>query len=120
MMGRSPRSMPSTDAWRRTASTSPSRVRSTTCRRRSSAAAVRIRSSVPSGRTMWRRSARARSIRSYSNISGVTRSDRVISMWRSRASVSMCSSNSPSAVAILRCDPAPITGLTALMVRAVS
>ena len=46
---------------------------STTFRRARISEALRMRSSVPSGRTMCCRSLRARSIRSYSNMIGVTR-----------------------------------------------
>lgn len=65
-------------------------------------AARRIRSSVPSGSTRCRRAARARSIRSYSNISGVTRVDAVSSSAAARAEVSTCDSNAPSAAATFR------------------
>ena len=61
---------------------------------------------------MWRRSARARSISSYSNISGVTRDDRRTSIASASASVSTCSSNRPRAVAIFREDPEEMIGWT--------
>ncbi len=55
---------------------------------------IRIRSSLPSGSTMWRRSARARSISACSNISGVVRVGRAWVIRSTRAEVSTPSSNS--------------------------
>ncbi len=57
---------------------------------------------MPSGSTMWRRSARARSISACSNISGVVRVGRAWVIRSTRAEVSTPSSNPATAVAILR------------------
>ena len=65
-------------------------------------AARRIRSSSPSGSTMWRRSAIASSRTWCSNISGVTTEVRATSSRSSSASPSTCSAKSVRAVAILR------------------
>ena len=65
-------------------------------------AARSTRSSVPSGSTMCRPAARARSSSVYSNISGVTASERATSIRSSRSSPSTWVSNSASALVILR------------------
>ena len=84
------RSTPSRDAAPRTASSGPSSVSSTTRRRSSVSAARRTRSSVPSGSTMCFFASRARSSSVYSNISGVTASERATSKRSSRSSPSTC------------------------------
>ena len=70
------RSRPSSIARDRTSNGSPRIVRRATPRLSSVAAALRMRSSSPSGSTMCLSAARARSTRSYSNMSGVTTSRR--------------------------------------------
>ncbi len=94
--------MPRWAALARTIIGSPSRVRSATLRRRRTSAARRIRSSSPSGRTMWRRSAIASSRTWCSNISGVTTEVRATSRPLISSSPSTCSAKSFNAVAILR------------------
>ena len=96
------RSTPSRDAAPRTASSGPSSVSSTTRRRSSVSAARSTRSSVPSGSTMCFLASRARSSSVYSNISGVTASERATSKRSSRSSPSTWSSNTASALVILR------------------
>ena len=96
------RSTPSIAARAWMARGSPRMVRSAIFRRSTMSAAWRTRSSSPSGSTMWRRSATARSSSWCSNISGVTASLRATSSRSSRASPSTYSSNSASAVATLR------------------
>jgi hypothetical protein len=69
---------------------------------------------------MWRRSALARSISCCSNISGVTRTERVTAIRSCSAVLSTWSSNTASAVAILRLLSAvsrPRTPPTAAAVR---
>ena len=75
MIDASSRSRPRAEARARTLFSSPSKVRSATPRRSRIAAASRIRSSWLSGSTIRCRSARARSISWYSNISGVRTSE---------------------------------------------
>ena len=82
----------------------PRIVRSATLRRSRVLAAWRIRSSSPSGSTMWRRSPTARSMSWCSNISGVTARVRATSSRSSSSSRSTRSSNSARAVATLRGD----------------
>ena len=94
--------MPRWAAFARTIIGSPSRVRSATLRRSRMSAARRIRSSSPSGSTMWRRSAIASSSTLCSNISGVTTEVRATSRPFISSSPSTCSAKSVRAVAILR------------------
>lgn len=94
--------MPRSAAFLRMTSTSPSSVRSHTSRRSSTSAARSTRSSVPSGSTTRRRSARACSMSSCSNIIGVTRPLRATEIRLSRSAVSTCRSNRPRAVSALR------------------
>ena len=68
----------------------------------SSSAALRTRSSVPSGSTMRRRSSRALSSRSKENISGVMASGCDSRTAAVSASTSTPALNSPSAAAIFR------------------
>ncbi len=77
-------------------------------RRSSTSAARSTRSSAPSGSTMCRRSARARSSRACSNIIGVTRSERLSSIRLVNSAVSTCSSNRPRAISAFRGLPGPI------------
>ena len=77
-------------------------------------AARSTRSSVPSGSTMWRAFARARSSSVYSNISGVTASERATSMRSSRSSPSTWVSNTASALVTLRGASRAITPSCAL------
>ena len=65
-------STPSCAARERISPSSPSRVSRAIPRESTWSAARRMRSSAPSGSTMWAPAARARSTRSCSNISGVT------------------------------------------------
>ena len=90
----------------------PSRVTSTTPRRIRISAPRSTRSSSPSGRTIRFRSPFARSISSYSNMIGVTRTGRSRAMRRSSSAVSTPESNAPSAVAILRSLSGRISGRT--------
>ena len=80
----------------------PSSITSTTPAWTSSSAARRMRSSVPSGRTMRRRSRRARSSRSNENISGVMASGCDSRMLEASSSTSTPALNSPRAAAIFR------------------
>ncbi len=95
-------STPRSAAFFRIACSSPSRVRSQTPRRSTTSAARSTRSSVPSGSTTRRRSERARSSSSCSNIIGVTRSERATDSRPRSSPVSTCRSNRPSAVSSLR------------------
>ena len=94
-------STPSSAALARTVFSVPRMVRSTTPRRRRVDAALRIRSSSPSGRTMCCFGERARSRSAYSNMSGVTTSvEATLKIWRS-ASQSTCFSKRALAVSTL-------------------
>ena len=95
-----------------TSSGLPSTVRSATPRSSSCSAAARIRSSLPSGSTMCRRSARARSNSTCSNISGVIRVGRETSSRSRSRSWSTLSSNCRIAVAIFRSLAGPIAPRT--------
>ena len=101
----------STPSWRalaRISPSSPSRVSRAMPRDSTWSAARRMRSSAPSGSTMWAPEARARSTRSCSNISGVTAPSAALTPSPSRASRSGSSAWSSSATAarILRADSA--------------
>ncbi|PQM44406.1 hypothetical protein C1Y40_05432 [Mycobacterium talmoniae] len=65
-----------------------------------------MRSSSPSGNTMWRRSARARSSSRYSNICGVTTVGAGPRICSTSAVVSMWRLSTSSAVSTLRSAPA--------------
>ncbi len=99
-----PMSMPSPMARERTSISSPRIVTSAMPRLRIVPAARSTRSSVPSGSTMRLPAVLARSMRPYSNMSGVTTSERLTSRSSSSRDVSTCCSNAASAVSIFRVD----------------
>ena len=96
-----------------TSSGFPRIVSSTTPRRSRISAAHSTRSSSPSGRTMCFWCALARSINSYSNMSGVTRAGGSRAIRRSTSAVSTAASKTPSAVAIFRWFSGRMNGCTA-------
>ena len=100
-------------------SNSPRRVMSTTFRLRSISLARRMRSSSPSGKTICCLALLARSMSSYSNITGVTRVERTNSMRPSSSEIFTWDSNNPRADAILRSFSGVSPALTELALMAV-
>ena len=99
-------STPNSEARARMRDSSPKSVMVATSRESSVAVALMIRSSSPSGRTMCFLLPRARSIKAYSNISGVTTSEVVIFIRERTSSVSTFCVNNWSAVSYFRCESA--------------
>ena len=113
-------SRPSSAARWRISLSSPRIVSLATCLRNRVLAALRMRSSVPSGSTMWRWFDLARSNRSYSNMSGVTTSDLLTSSLSSSTAPSTCCSNRARAVSNLRGESAARRPRVLVTTRAVS